>query len=303
MNTTNAIPDITVVIASLNGLPYPLACLQALDEQEFDGACEVVVADCSGPATVAAIRERHPAVRVLAFDGPRSVPFLRSRGAEAARAPLVAITEDHCVPSPNWLHELRATLRRTGWAAAGGGVENGSRRRLIDWTVYFCEYSNLMAPVTTGPADGIPGMNVVYDRVKLGDRADLLTQDLWENEIHDRIRGAGFEIGLDSGIVVHHCKRFTFSMFNSERFHYSRAYAGTRVRNRAWPVRLGYTAATSVLPALLCYRIGRTVFARRRHRLWFVACLPLVAYFSVVWAVGEAVGYLRGPGSSILKIR
>jgi glycosyltransferase involved in cell wall biosynthesis len=296
-------PEISVVIASVNGLPYPLACLEALSNQDGGVSCEVILADCTGPGTVEVVRERFPDVKVLAFDEQKSVPWLRSAGIQAARASLVAVTEDHCVPRPDWLVRLVDAVERTGWAAVGGGVENESTERLVDWAVYFCEYSGLMSPVPEGPTASIPGMNVVYDMDRLAPVREVFGEGLWENFLHDRLLAAGYVIGLDPSIVVGHKKHFTVRMFLAERFHYSRAFGGWRVKGAGILRRLGWAALTPLLPALIVYRVTRNVVIRRRHVGWFLKGLPLVLLFSATWTIGEFLGYLTGPGDSLVKIR
>ena len=296
-------PQISVVIASVNGLPYPMDCLEALANQEGGIRSEVILADCTGPATVRAVRERFPDVTVLAFDEQKSVPWLRSVGIQAARASRVAVTEDHCVPRPDWLARLLEASERTGWAAVGGGVENDSTARVVDWAVYFCEYSSLISPVPFGPTATIPGMNVVYDMDQLAPVRDVFAEGLWENFLHDKLRAAGYVIGLDPSVVVGHKKRFTVRMFLAERYHYSRAFGGFRVKGAGIGRRLGWAAVMPALPALIVYRVARNVIARRRHIGWFVRGVPLVVLFSVMWTIGELVGYLRGPGDSLVKIR
>lgn len=303
MSSNGEAPELSVVIASVNGLPYPLACLEALAAQEGDIRAEVVLADCTGAATAAAVRERFPEVRLLSFAERRSVPALRAEGIRAARGRLVAVTEDHCVPRPDWYRRIVDAHRANGWAAVGGGVENGSTDRVVDWAVYFCEYSQHMAPVPSGPSDFIPGMNVAYDMDALAPMKEVFAEGLWENFLHDRLRAAGHEIGMDPAIVVRHEKYFTVPMFLSERFHYSRSFAGMRVQDAPWRVRLAWAAATPLLPGLLVVRITVNVLRRRRHLGWFARALPLVVLFSTVWSIGELVGYLRGPGDSILKVR
>ena len=296
-------PDISVVIASVNGLPYPLACLDALARQEGDVTAEVILADCTGPATVAAVRERHPDVHVLEFDEVKSVPWLRAAGIRAARGRLVAVTEDHCVPRPDWYRSIVAAHRRSGWAAVGGGVENDCTHRSVDWAVFFCEYHHLMSPVPAGPSDLVPGMNVAYDMDALAPVADAFSDGLWENFLHERLRDAGYTTGLDPSIVVGHRKHFTVPMFLSERFHYSRSFAGMRVAGDPIGTRLRWAALSLGLPALLVARLTRSVLRRRRHLGWYVRAFPLVVLFSVTWSLGELVGYLFGPGDSILKVR
>ncbi len=296
-------PDLSVVIASVNGLPYPLDCLAALAAQRGDQAVEVVLADCTGPATVAAVRERFPSVRILAYDEPKSVPWLRAAGIRAARGRLVAVTEDHCVPRPDWCERLLEVQATTGWAAVGGGVENDSTTRVVDWAVFFCEYSQHMSPVPRGVSDFIPGMNVAYDMDALEPMMAAFEEGLWENFLHDRLRAGGFELGMDPAIVVGHKKHFTVPMFLSERFHYSRSFAGMRVAGQPLSRKLGWAAASVALPPLLVGRVSANVLRRRRHLGWYVRALPLVVVFSVMWSVGETVGYLTGPGDSLLRVR
>ncbi len=297
-------PTVSVVIASVNGLPYPIACLEALESQEGDIPTEVIVADCTGPSTVAAIRERFPSTTILAFDEPTSVPALRAAGIAAARGRLVAVTEDHCVPRPDWIRRIVEVHERTGWAAVGGGVVIAPTDRTVDWAVYFCEYGHLMSPVPAGPSDVIPGMNVAYDMEQLAPMREVFAEGMWENFLHDRLRAAGYQMGLDPSIVVAHDKYFTVPMFLSERYHLSRAFAGGRVAGTSFPGRLAWAlGAVTALPPLLVARAVRNVWRRPPHRRRFLAAFPLVVLFSLAWSIGEFVGYLTGPGDSLVKIR
>lgn len=296
-------PDVSVVIASVNGLPYPLACLEGLSRQDGGVRSEILLADCTGPATVAAVRERFPEVKVITFDSPRSVPALRSAGMDAARGRIVAVTEDHCVPRPDWLRNIVDAQARTGWAAVGGGVVNGSVERAVDWAVFFCEYSGLMSPVAAGPADGLPGMNVAYDMDALNGERDAFREARWESFVHERLRRAGHTLGLDPSIVVEHRKNFTVRGFLSERFHYSRSYAGMRVEGSGRAKRLAWAAGSLLLPPLLVARVSANVLRRREHTRALARAFPLVVLFSVAWALGELVGYLTGPGDSLVKVR
>jgi hypothetical protein len=182
-------------------------------------------------------------------------------------------------------------------------VDNESTQRLVDWAVFFCEYSQLMTPVQAGPADSIPGMNVAYDMDAIGDLRSIFDEGLWENFLHDRLRAAGHVLGLDPDIVVGHRKYFTVPMFWSERFHYSRSFAGMRVSGKSPVVRLRWAALSFALPPLLLVRLSRNVLAKRRHLGRFLCALPLIVLFSTVWAAGECWGYLTGPGDSLVKVR
>jgi hypothetical protein len=146
-------------------------------------------------------------------------------------------------------------------------------------------------------------MNVAYDTERMPELRSVFAEELWENVLHDRIRAAGYEIGLDPAIGVTHCKDFTVPMFLRERFHYSRAFAGNRVEHAPWSTRLAWAGASVLLPPLLMARIVGAVMERKRHRVWLLRALPLVALFAVMWSVGECVGYLTGPGDSLARVR
>ncbi|HET9052037.1 MAG TPA: glycosyl transferase, partial [Candidatus Dormibacteraeota bacterium] len=192
---------------------------------------------------------------------------------------------------------------RTGWAAVGGGVRNASVDRVVDWAVFFCEYSQHMDPVPEGVSHFIPGMNVVYDMDALGDMAEVFREGLWENFIHDKLREAGHPVGMTPEVIVGHRKYFTIRMFLSERFHYSRSFAGMRVAGKPMAERLKWAALSGGLPPLLVLRVTRNVTRRRRHIGRYAEALPLVVLFSTAWAAGEFWGYLFGPGDSLLRVR
>ena len=48
----------------------------------------------------------------------------------------------------------------------GGAVENG-KDGLVNWAVYFCEYTPYMNPVAEGETHDLPGNNIAYKRPHL----------------------------------------------------------------------------------------------------------------------------------------
>ncbi|HZR91438.1 MAG TPA: glycosyltransferase family 2 protein [Gaiellaceae bacterium] len=291
--------ELSVVVASVNGQPYLGRCLEALAEH-CPGA-EVVVADWTDEATRAQVRQRWPHVKLLSFDEPMAVPELRAAGVYASSAPVVALIEDHCLVTPSWGERLLAG-HRAGHGVVGGPVRNVAVRRLRDWAAFFCEYSAVMEPMPAGPVPGLPGMNVSYGRAALEEIDDLLREGRWENWLHPRLVERGFALHCEPQAVVEHDKDFDAREFLSQRYHYSRSYAGMR-NPELGGKRVLYALGTPLLVPLLYARIARNVFSRRRLRREFLLATPLVLLYVCVWAFGEAVGYLRGGGRSILKVR
>jgi GT2 family glycosyltransferase len=107
-----ALPEVSVVVPT-HDRPAGLAdVLDGLRAQTARGRAlrGVVVDDGSTPPQAPAAGGL--ALRTLRHDGARGPAAARNTGWRAARAALVAFTDDDCVPEPGWLEALLA--------AAGG---------------------------------------------------------------------------------------------------------------------------------------------------------------------------------------
>jgi hypothetical protein len=292
-------PRLSIVVASVNGLPYLEACLEALERHAAD--CELIVADVTDAETRALVARRWPTVKLLSFDVPMTVPELRAAGIFAATAPAVAVIEDHCNVTPGWADKL-ADAHEEGHAVVGGPVRNVMTRRLRDWSAFLCEYSNYLEPFPGGPVGDLPGMNVSYDRRALAAIDDLLREGHWESWLHPRLLERGFELWSVPDAVIEHAKDFGFGEFVSQRYHYARSFAGTRNR-QIGSKRAIYALGTPVLVPLTIWRIGRNVSRRRGFSGVFARSLPLITVYAAVWAAGESIGYAFGGGRSLLRVR
>lgn len=292
-------PELSVVVASVNGMPYLADCLEAL-ERHCEHA-EVIVADWTDDETRRIVAERFPSVRLLSFEEPMTVPELRAAGIFAAGSPYVAVIEDHCNVTAGWADRIVAA-HRAGHAVVGGPVRNAMTRRARDWAAFLCEYSAFMAPMPSGPTDDLAGMNVSYDRSALEAIEDLLRAGRWETWLHARLRGQGYQLYRDGDAVLEHAKDFGFAEFVSQRYHYSRSYAGTR-NGDLGSKRVLYAVGSPLLMPLAYWRISRNVLARGSNRRELAIASPLILVYSAVWAVGETVGYVFGGGRSLLRVR
>lgn len=295
-------PALSVVVASVNGQPMLSACVDALLRQETDESFEIVVADRCGGDVARWLRE-HPDPRVRTLEAPAdaSIPRLRALAFAASHADLVAILEDHCNVVPGWVDVL-LTAHRNGYAAIGGVVENGARERAVDWAVFFCEYARFMPPVTGGVVPEITGNNSAYHRPTLEAHGIEWDREVWEGFLHGELKLAGVEFFCAPDLLVWHDKEFGVGYFLGQRYHYSRSFAGERLRDApAWK-RVGYAFATAALPPLLAWRLVRTVVNKGGRTRELLRSLPFLPPFLAAWALGEAVGALFGPGRSLERV-
>lgn len=292
-------PDLSVVVASVNGWEVLEPTLQALDAQPERAFMEVIVVEAVGGPLRERLRAHRPEVVVIEAER-MPIPKLRHLGVCRAHGKIVAILEDHGQVASGWAASL-LEAHKGPWAAVGGAVENG-KRGLINWAVFFCEYTPYMKPVLEGEATDLPGNNIAYKRPHLMRHAKVLAQGKWESWINDSLRADGVRLASTNAAVVHHIKPFRLGYFVVQRFHFARSYAGMRRVDQSVLTRLVYGGGSLALPALLMARVTKTVLTKKRNLGWFLVTSPLVALFLSVGAVGEMVGYLFGPGSSLNKV-
>ncbi len=296
-------PFISVVIASVNGFPWIGACLEALTAQQGGIPYEILVLDRCGAAVRQEIARRFPQseVRVIGVEGKPSIPKLRAQGMADARGRMIAILEDHCNVPSTWFESIRRA-HEAGHQAIGSGVENGAVERVIDWAVFFCEYARFMPPVRGGVGVEIPGNCAVYDRKALERVGPELKREVWESFIHRRLSEEGVAFFCDPEMTVSHKREFGFGYFMSQRYHYSRSFAGMRLQGAPLLRRFVYAAATPLLPPLLLLRMASILRQKRRRLKEFVQAVPFIGIFLLSWAWGEAVGALAGPGESLARV-
>jgi hypothetical protein len=279
--------------------------LSAMRRQRPAVRHEIIVADRLNNEVSARIAADFPEVTLIPCANETTLPALRAAALASAQGTYAIVTEDHCVPADDWLAEIVATFRRapSDVAAVGGSVANGLRDRWIDRATFQCEYGKYVPPVADGPSDDLPGMNVGYLREHLGtiDPA-LLRTGFWESGVHSALRRRGSTFLSSSRIRLTHKKHLGLLEFVQQRFWYSRHFAGNRFPANSVARRALAFALTPVLPFILLWRFHRAALGRSGYFGDFVALLPLLAIFALVWAIGEMVGYALGPGDALRKL-
>ena len=312
--------DLSVIIPSVNSYDDLDVCLKALAAQG-DVQPDIFVVDRLGPYVRHFLRREHPGVTILPVPGDTTIPQMRAMGIRAALAQktrAIAIIEDHVIVPPDWAARMLKALdeareaadrpddegRHTAGQAVGGPVENAATESWIDWSAFLCEYSSTLPPLPAGPSDWLPGNNVVYDVDLLRHHDAVLDEGKWENRLHDAIRAEGGQLTMRPDIVVGHKMHYTFRLYMSQRFLYSRSYAGSRRDGFGPAKRLIMGAAALVaLPPVMVTRIFGQVWRKDRHKRQLLQALPLLVPFCLSWGAGEAAGYWFGPGRAMSQVR
>jgi glycosyltransferase involved in cell wall biosynthesis len=282
-------PLVSVVVASRAERTLLDACLGALLPQCSRLGAELVVARAGSTVDLEAA---YPAATWIAAPADASLPALRAAGMAAAEGDVVALTEDHCLPAPDWLDRI-VTAQPSGAAVVGGAMENARRDRAVDWAAYFAEYGTYLGEPPDGAAPSVAAANVAYRRSVVDDVIAAAREGHWENVAHDRLRARGHVIAFLRSAAVYENRRHRFIGFCRDRFAHGRDYAAVRLTEAGSGRRWLYFLGSPLLPFLLTGRVAR---AAGRSRLGpFVRALPLTFAFLTAWSAGEAVGYIGGP--------
>lgn len=300
-NLKKGSPELTVVVPSVNGWSDLEGCLQALAVERESVELQVLVADRCGEPLRTRLRAAFPWVELIEAPAGTTIPALRSLAFARAQGESVAVIEDHVLVPRGWARRL-LNQQQNGEDVVGGAVENAATERLVDWAAFLCEYSHLLPPLPDGPVSGLPGNNTVYRRSLLEKYRSVTGEGRWEDYLHGRMREDGILLYSRPDIRVGHKKHYTVWEYLSQRYLYSRSYAGMRLRGASLGRRVAYGFAAFALPPILFVRTVRTIWRKKCHRQELIRSLPLLALFVSGWGWGEVVGAWFGPGDALAKV-
>ncbi len=296
--------DLSVIIPSVNSYDSLKGAIAALRAQEGIDGIEIIVIDRLGEHVREQVRQNFPGTVVISVPPGTPIPKMRELAIKAVSPDVLAVgvIEDHVIVPADWARRMLDVLA-DGHDVVGGAIENAATESYMDWSSFLCEYSGSLPPVPSGPQPGVPGNNVVYRREVLDRYHSVLEEGKWENRLHDAMCADGIELFMRPDIIVGHKMHYTFWLYFSQRYLYSRSYAGARVRGASLLRRLFMGAAAFALPPMMFLRTVRTVWSKGVHKGHLIKSLPVLIPFCIAWGAGEVVGYWFGAGNAMSKVR
>jgi cellulose synthase/poly-beta-1,6-N-acetylglucosamine synthase-like glycosyltransferase len=213
---------IAVLIPTYHRPQYLVRCLDALKRQSrIPDEVLVVVrdADAETKALLEGCEFASSTLRVVTVIVPGVVAALNA-GLEAARADIIAITDDDAVPRPDWLARINTHFRadpKVGgvggrdWLHYDGKVDDGARK-VVGRVQWFGRVIGNHHLGVGGPrrVDVLKGVNCAYRRTVLqciGFDERLLgtgAQVHWELGLGLQLRRAGWKLIYDPAVAVDH---------------------------------------------------------------------------------------------------
>lgn len=292
--TASTAPAISVVVPTYQRRASVEATAHALLAQQLDQPWEVVVVDNGSTDGTAALLDdlaaTHARLRVLRLGTNRGPGPARNAGWRAARAPVVAFTDDDCIPEAGWLAALLAACDDDADVAMGRTVPHPDALAAGGPFSHFVQVEQ--------PMPWFPTCNIAY-------RRELLERLAGFDESFTRGLGASFGDDTDLGwraLEAGATARFVPDAVVEHEVTPSDWHAWVRARRR----RGGIPAVVAAHPGLRA-QLPRSWCYGRSHPRALLAALGLVVVGSRprhlgAWVVAAAtlrpywVFRTRGPG-------
>lgn len=297
---TDREPRVAVAVVGICGAAHLRRCLEALALQTRCGSFATVVAHDPLLGGMEALIRDFPEVRIVSNQGQRTPLELASRAIRetlvvAPQDPAlhILLTEDHCVPPPDWVARMSAAIT-PGRAAVGGLVRAPEACSAVDWAFYFVDffrYSPLRGLRAGCESPTLTVCNVIYRRSQLEALAPLWRDSFHETAVNTALRRFGdLWLTPESHVVMGRSVRLRDAL--RERYAFGRLFGCTRPQfaGRHWRWVGALTAWA--LPLLLVTRMARVAAGSPFGRSQFLHSLGPLLSMVVAWSFGEWLGYL-----------
>jgi Glycosyl transferase family 2 len=302
--TDGSSPAMSVVLVTPDGYETIRTTMRHLRAQTVRDRLEIVIVAPSADSLQLDNAELKEFLhfQVVEVGEVRSIAEGNAAGIRHARAPVVALAEDHAYPDPDWAAAL-IEAHRDSWAAVGPAVRNANPRSVTSWADFLIAYGPWSEPAAAGEVEHLPGHNSSYKRPILLDYGPgLATMLEAESVLHWDLRARGYRLYLEPRAKIAHLNFGLLSSWIRAQLHSGRLFAAVRAQRWSPLRRLLYTAGAPLIPLVRLRRIlqqfppaGRQWHAPRRT-------LPVLLLGLTVSAIGEGVGYALGPGDAGQKL-
>jgi hypothetical protein len=228
----------------------------------------------------------------------------KAAGARAARAPLVAFTENHSFPDPAWAETLINAHEAGEYAAIGPVMRNANPGTAASWGAFLVFYGFALGDSRACEVESVPGNQSCYRRAFLVEGGAGLDEAFQsETTLQWELRSKGHRLLQHPGARVYHMNFSRFGPSAREFFHSSRLFAYRRAQGWGTFKRMCYGAGSPLLPAIRAPRLVRQARAARVPARTMLRAVPAALLILTAGALGEMLGYATGPGRASEHIR
>ena len=285
--------DMSVIVVPMVGQTHLTKCLDALRAQSVLPG-EMIVPFDDRLGDMANFKTSYPEFRFLKMEGRKTFAELRAYAVRQSSGSIIAITEDHCKPEPDWCANIIQLHTGTDHAAIGGVVEKETPDTALDWAFYFADYLRYSKPLPEGPVHALTDLNVTYKRDALMAIEHVWSQEFHENVVHAALKDYGETLWLSPKIVVLQKRQLGLGQAIQDRYAFGRLFGSTRVASASSFQRLKFILTSVLIPPVIVARVAANIRQKKRWTGEFIRALPALVLISSVWGWGEFLGYVTG---------
>ncbi|MEP7205717.1 MAG: Gfo/Idh/MocA family oxidoreductase [Casimicrobiaceae bacterium] len=275
-----------------------------LRRQTIVGDIELVLVGPSIDALAAPADELQgfAAVQRIAVGTVTSIAHANAAGVRGARGRVVALTEDHCFPEPEWAAAL-VRAHAGDASVVGPVVRNANPRTQVSEADFVIGYGLWMEPMPAQRMAFLPGHNSSYKRdelLALGGRLERLLEA--ETVLHLEWSAQGRRLMVEPGARVRHVNYSRWRSWVPVQVLAGRLFGGMRAVTWSRRRKLFYAAASPLIPAVRLWRIVRAFGKPGRSRWRLARTLPALVPGLLLDGLGQGLGYLLGPGDAMERL-
>ena len=236
--------------------------------------------------------------QVVEVGSIQSIAQANCAGVRKARAPIIALGEDHAFPAVGWAEAL-VKAHEYDWAVVGPVIRNGNPRNIVSWADLLIAYAPWLYPGQKGERDHLPGHNSSYKRdilLSYGQQLEAMMEA--ESVLHWDLRRKGFKLFLEPDAQIAHLNFGLLSSWLQAQFYSGRVFAASRTEGWGRLKRMLYSFACPLIPIIRFRRIANQT---RKSGSWDhvpTGTLPMLMVGLLASALGELFGYAAGHGDA-----
>ncbi len=232
--------------------------------------------------------------------GTFSSTVARTAGVNAAKAPVVAFTEDHSFPDDEWAEAL-IEKHKEHWTGVGPVFCNVNPDTMTSWASFLMEHGEWITPKSPNTPHSISGNNSSYKRKALleyGSNLDRMLES--EASMQWDMMSKGHKFCVEPKAKMNHLNYSAFWKTLWFRFYSGRQFAARRAHKWLVIQRWFYVLVSPLIPLVRTIRIVNILNRIGKKKLIIRVFPPLFIILGMS-GLGEMVGYAFGSGNVMQK--
>jgi hypothetical protein len=302
-------PNLAVIVAAQGTAAETASCLQSLIQQTGidSGQIEIIVVEGAPGSAATALKDRflsEPVLFCVRFKecDSSSLPRLHAAGMLQTEADLIALTEGHCMFTPDWAASALAAHANASDIAIGGTILPGANLGLLNTGLFLCDYAQFLPPLPDRQTCDLPGNNVVFKRAGLTLSPELAEHGFWKTFHCRKLYESGSSMHNQPSMKVFYNRRLGLKEIAARRYHHGRCFGSMRAEQISIAKRAIFCLLGPLLPFLLMYRLCRRAWAKTDYRKQFISSAPAAFFCICLWVLGESLGNLFGASDCCTKL-